>query len=153
MAGCPGRGIGIDLGSRRIGVALCDSTGTLATPYETVERSGDRAADHRRLVELAVDADAAFVVVGVPYTLAGGDAGAAAVAALDEAEELRERLPAGCELHLQDERLTTVTAEQCLTKMGIRGRRRRQLVDRIAAAVILQSWLDGHCHRTGGTAE
>lgn len=153
MAGCPGRGIGIDLGSKRIGVALCDSAGTLATPYETVERSGDEPADHRRLVELVAEADAVFVVVGVPYSLAAGEAGVAASAALDEAERLRERLPAGCELHLQDERLTTVTAEQRLNEMGIRGRRRRQLVDQIAAAVILQSWLDGHCHRTGGTAE
>jgi putative Holliday junction resolvase len=51
-------------------------------------------------------------------------------------------LPVGCEVHLQDERFTTVTAQQRLTEMNVKGRRRRDLVDRIAAAVILQTWLD-----------
>lgn len=143
-----GRGLGVDLGTKRIGVAVCDSNGVLATPFETVHRSGDLAADHRRLVALVIEVEAAFVVVGLPYSLADGEVGVAAAAVLDEVEVLRGRLPSTCALHLQDERLTTVTAEQRLTELGIRGPRRRQLVDQVAAAVILQTWLDGHCRPT-----
>ncbi len=143
MARFSGRGLGIDLGSKRIGVALCDSNGTLATPYETVQRSGTTAADHGRLLALIEEAEATFVVVGVPYALRDGSLSPSAQAIVDEIEVFRTQLPDGCELHLQDERLTTVTAEQRLTEMGIKGARRKQLVDQIAAAVILQTWLDG----------
>ena len=137
-----GRGIGVDLGTKRIGLALCDSNGVLATPYETVQRSGKLDLDHRRLLEVINETDAAFVVVGVPYTLRDGRIGDSAEAVLAEVELLRTKLPTGCDLHLQDERLTSVTAEQRLSELGIRGPRRKQLVDQIAAAVILQTWLD-----------
>jgi putative Holliday junction resolvase len=137
-----GRGIGIDLGTKRIGLALCDSNGVLATPYETVQRSGSLDVDHRRLLDLINETEAAFVVVGVPYALRDGQVRAAAETILAEIERLRARLPEGCDLHLQDERLTSVTAEQRLSELGIRGPRRKQLVDQIAAAVILQTWLD-----------
>lgn len=148
-----GRGVGIDFGSKRIGVALCDSAGTLATPFETVQRSGDVTVDHRRLVALVTEVEATFVVVGVPYSLAAGEVGEAAAAVLEEVEALRRWLPHGCEVHLQDERLTTVTAQQRLTDLGVKGPRRRQLVDQVAAAVILQSWLDRHCRPTGEAPE
>lgn len=138
-----GRGLGIDLGSKRIGVALCDSNGTLATPYETVQRSGNVAADHRRLLALITEAEAAFIVFGVPYALRDGGVSESAQAILDEIVVFEQLLPEGCELHRQDERLTTVTAERRLTEMGIKGKKRKQLVDQIAAAVILQTWLDG----------
>ncbi|MFW2380230.1 MAG: Holliday junction resolvase RuvX [Acidimicrobiales bacterium] len=137
-----GRGIGIDFGTKRIGVALCDSNGVLATPYETLQRSGSVDVDHRRLAELVEEADAAFVVVGVPYALRDGSVTASAASILAEVEVLRKQLPEGCNLHLQDERLTSVTAEQRLTELGIKGPRRKQLVDQIAASVILQTWLD-----------
>jgi putative Holliday junction resolvase len=137
-----GRGIGIDFGTKRIGLALCDSNGTLATPYETLDRSGDVELDHRRLVTLIEETDAVFVVVGVPYALRDGSVTAAAQGILAEIEVLRPELPPGCEIHLQDERLTSVTAEQRLTQLGIKGRRRRELVDQIAASVILQTWLE-----------
>ena len=139
-----GRGIGIDLGTVRIGVAICDSNGTLATPYETVQRSGNVAADHRRLGAIVEECEATFVVVGVPYSLATGDAGPAAEAMLAEIAVFQASLPAGVALHHQDERLTSVTAEQRLNEMGVRGKRRKQLVDQIAATVILQTWIDGH---------
>ena len=139
----PGRGIGIDFGTKRIGVALCDSNGTLATPYETVQRSGNVDSDHRKLLSLIEEAEAAFVVIGVPYALRDGSVGAAAESILAESDVLGSKLPPTCALHLQDERLTSVTAEQRLTEMGIRGPRRKQLVDQIAASVILQTWLDG----------
>lgn len=133
------RAVGIDLGSRRIGLALCDSAGTLATPYGTVERSGDVALDHRRLAEHVAEAEAEIVVVGLPLSL-DGSVGPAAQGVLAEVERLEEALPVPVATH--DERLTTVTAEAGLREAGVKGRARREVVDQVAASVILQSWLD-----------
>jgi putative Holliday junction resolvase len=134
------RALGIDLGSVRIGVALCDSGGVLATPWETVPRSGDRARDHRRLLELAAEAEAEVLVVGLPLAL-DGSVGPAATAVLEEVAELRATAPVPVETY--DERLTTVTATRMLRERGVSGKARRKVVDQVAAAVILQSWLDG----------
>ena len=134
------RALGIDLGSKRIGVALCDSGGVLATPWETVERSGERRLDHRRLLDLASEAEAEILVVGLPLGL-DGTIGPAATAVLEEVEELRATAPVPVETY--DERLTTVTATRLLRESGVSGKARRKVVDQVAAAVILQSWLDG----------
>ena len=133
------RAVALDLGSRRIGVALSDSGGTVATPYETVQRSGDRARDHRRVAVLAEEAGAEVVVVGLPLSL-DGTVGPAARAILDEVVELRAALPV--EVVTWDERLSTVEAERSLRAMKVRKGDRRRVVDRLAATVILQSWLD-----------
>jgi putative Holliday junction resolvase len=135
----PVRAIALDLGSRRIGVALSDSGGTVATPYETVQRSGDRARDHRRVAALAEETGAEVVVVGLPLSL-DGKVGPAARAILDEVGELRVALPV--EVVTWDERLSTVEAERSLRAMKVRKGDRRRVVDRLAATVILQSWLD-----------
>ena len=137
------RAIGLDLGAKRIGVAL--SAGTLATPYEVVPRSGDRARDHRRIAELVDEAGATVVVVGLPLSL-DGSVGPAAQRALDEAEELSAALAVPVETW--DERLSTVTAERSLLAQDLRGPARRKVVDKVAAAVILQSWLDAGARRT-----
>ena len=134
------RALGIDLGSRRIGVALSDSNGVLASPYEVVERSGDRARDHRKLLELADEAEVEVLVVGLPLTM-DGEVGIAAGNVLDEVEELRAVAPVPVETY--DERLTTVTATRLLREQGVGGRARRAVVDKVAAAVLLQAWLDG----------
>ena len=131
------RALGLDLGSKRIGVAVADSGGTLATPYEVVARSGDRARDHRRIAELAAETEAAQLVVGLPLSLDGSE-GPAAQAALAEVEELRAAT--GLPVDTWDERLTTVTADQQLAHLD--GRARRAVVDKVAAAVMLQGWLD-----------
>lgn len=133
------RAVALDLGSRRIGVALSDSKGTVATPYEVVQRSGDRTRDHRRIGELVDEADAEVVVVGLPLSL-DGSIGPAARAILDEVEELRATLP--IDVVTWDERLTTVEAERSLRVMGVKKGNRRRIVDQVAATVILQSWLD-----------
>ena len=133
------RVLGLDLGSRRIGVAVCDSGGLLATPYEVVERSGDERADRERIAELVREVGAEAVVVGLPLSL-DGSAGPAATAALTEAEALRQVLDVPVECH--DERLSTVSASRTLAASGVRGRSRRKVVDQVAAAVVLQSWLD-----------
>jgi putative Holliday junction resolvase len=134
------RALGVDLGSRRIGVALSDSQGTLATPYETVERCGDVARDHRRLLELAEEAEVECLVVGLPLSLDGG-VGPAAEAVLAEVEQLRRATSLPVETY--DERLSTVTAHNLLRQGGRKGRARRKVIDQTAAAVILQAWLDG----------
>ncbi|HEY6531353.1 MAG TPA: Holliday junction resolvase RuvX [Acidimicrobiales bacterium] len=138
------RALGIDLGSRRIGVALCDSAGTLATPYETVERSGDVALDHRRLLALAEEAEVECLVVGLPLSL-DGTVGPAAQGVLDEIDRLRSTTPLPVETY--DERLTTVTADHLLRQGGRGGRARRKVVDQTAAAVLLQGWLDARAAR------
>ena len=138
-----GRAVGLDLGSRRIGVAVSDSAGTLASPRTTVLRTNDAAGDRRALVSLVLEAGAGVVVIGLPLSL-GGDRGTAAKGAEVEAAELAKLLgPEGVEVELFDERLTTVSAHAALAETGKSSRNRRSVVDRSAAAVILQAWLDG----------
>lgn len=133
------RALGIDLGEKRIGVALSDSGGRLATPYEVVQRTGDRGGDHARLAALVSETEAEVVVVGLPLSL-DGTVGVAAARAEHEADELRKVL--GVNVVTWDERLSTVEAERRLRTAGLSSRRRRRVVDQVAATVILQSWLD-----------
>ena len=133
------RAVALDIGTRRIGIALSDSAGTVATPYEVVTRSGDRSRDHRRIAALVEEAGAGIVVVGLPLSL-DGSTGPAAQAILAEVDELRAALPVN--VVTWDERLSTVEAERSLRAMRVRKGRHRQVVDQVAATVILQSWLD-----------
>jgi len=133
------RALGLDLGTRRIGVALSDSAGTVATPYDVVTRSVDRMRDHARIAEVVDEAGVEVVVVGLPLSL-DGSIGPAARAILDETDELRARLLVG--VVTWDERLSTVEAQQRLRAAGVKGRKGRRVVDQVAATVILQSWLD-----------
>jgi putative holliday junction resolvase len=139
------RAIGIDLGTRRIGVALSDGAGSLATPYEVVQRSGDTARDHRRIAALVEECGAETVVVGLPLSL-DGTVGPAADAALAEAEQIRRVL--SVPVVEWDERLTTVSAHRELAASGMGGKARRRVVDKVAASVMLQAWLD---HRRTST--
>ena len=132
--------VGLDLGSRRIGVAVSDPTGTIASPHGVVERSGDHAADHAALARLVADVGASRVVVGLPLSLSGA-MGRAAREVTEEAEALAKVV--GVPVETFDERLTTATAERSLGELGLRGPARRRVVDKVAAAVILQTWLDG----------
>jgi putative holliday junction resolvase len=137
-----GRAIGIDLGTRRIGVAVTDSAGTMALPRTTLVRGKDIDGDRRRLVELILEEEAVVVVIGLPLSL-DGSRGRAAVAAEAEADALRGLLgERGIGVELFDERLTTVSAHQALAAGGSDSRARRKLVDQAAAAVMLSAWLD-----------
>jgi putative Holliday junction resolvase len=136
------RTVGVDLGERRIGIALSDSAGRVATPWTRIDRSGTEAQDHRRLAALVDEAEAECVVVGLPLSL-DGSVGPAAQRALAEVERLRGVLAVPVETY--DERLTTVTAERALREKGVTGKRRRQVVDQVAASVLLQAWLDARC--------
>jgi len=139
----PGRAVGVDLGARRIGIAVSDSAGVLATPRGTIVRAGDRDRYRRELVDLVREEEAVVVVVGHPLSL-DGTRGPAALAAEEEAEALGGLLEGdGVRVELFDERLTTVSAHQALTAGGTRGRDQRAVVDQTAAAVMLMAWLDG----------
>jgi putative Holliday junction resolvase len=133
------RALGIDLGSKRIGVAIGNSDGTLATPFEVVQRSGDRRRDHAAIKALADEAEAGQLVVGLPLKM-DGTKGPAALAALEEVEELVT--DTGLPVATWDERLTTVTADRDLMAQGLKAGARRRVVDKVAATVMLQAWLD-----------
>ncbi|HET7488228.1 MAG TPA: Holliday junction resolvase RuvX [Acidimicrobiales bacterium] len=135
------RVVGVDLGTKRIGVAVSDPTGTLASPHSVLERSGDQSADHRRLADLVAEVAAERVVVGLPLSL-DGRMGPAAEATAAEAEALAAVV--GVPVETCDERLTTVSAQQALRAGGTPGRRQRAVIDKVAAAVLLQSWLDAN---------
>ncbi len=137
-----GRVVGIDLGSRRIGIAVSDSARTLALPRTTMTRTGDPDGDRRALVRLILEEEATTVVVGLPLSL-DGSRGRAAREAVAEAEAIGSLLEThGIEVELFDERLTTVTAHQVLAAGRSGERARRQVVDQAAAAVMLGAWLD-----------
>jgi putative Holliday junction resolvase len=134
-----GRVIGLDPGSKRVGVAVSDDDRRVATPIEVIARSGDLARDHRAIAALVEEWEATLVVVGLPLGMKG-DVGIAARNVLAEVETLRATLPVPVETY--DERLTTVTADRSLMEQGMRADARRRVVDKVAAAVLLQSWLD-----------
>lgn len=138
-----GRVVALDLGARRIGVAYCDSRRTLASPWGTVERSGDAARDQAAVTAAIDEIGARTVVVGLPLSLSGAS-GPAARAALHEVAALRQTLePLGIKVETADERFTTVEAQRSLTAAGRKGRASRSVIDSAAAMVLLQAWLDG----------
>ncbi|MDL9937303.1 Holliday junction resolvase RuvX [Gordonia sp. ABSL1-1] len=135
-----GRRLGIDVGSVRIGVAVCDPDGILATPVETVRRSPKDDADLRRLAELATEYEVIEVVVGLPKTLRN-EAGVAAQTAQAFGSRLADTI-APVPVSYADERLTTVTAQQALHASGRSVKSSRSVIDQAAAVAILQGWLD-----------
>lgn len=139
-----GRRLGVDVGKVRVGVAWCDPDGILATPLETVARdtaSGeDVPSDIRRIAELTAEHGIVEIVVGLPVTLKGTES-FAAVEAREYVKLLAQNIT-GVPVHLVDERLTTVVASRRLTERGVKGKRKRAVVDQAAAVEILQHWLD-----------
>jgi putative Holliday junction resolvase len=132
-----GRILGLDLGEVRIGVAISDPDQRLAVPLGTVHTGAP--ADLKAIAALVSENDVTAVVVGYPLLLSG-EAGARAHLAEGFAEALRAVL--GIPVVLQDERLSTVEADRALTAAGADGRERRRMIDRSAATVILQAFLD-----------
>jgi putative holliday junction resolvase len=138
------RVLGVDLGARRIGVAICDDGRVLATPYETVARCGNRTVEHGRILELLDETGATAVVVGLPLSLDGSENDATR-SARSEVRGLQKRLRRegrSVAVEMIDERLTTVTAHHQLHSAGLASRKHREVVDATAAAVLLQTWLD-----------
>ncbi|HIE37731.1 MAG TPA: Holliday junction resolvase RuvX [Anaerolineae bacterium] len=140
------RVLALDVGERRVGVAVSDPTRTVARPVGTLER-GFRAADFAAIADLVAEHDAGLVVVGRPLTLRG-EVGPQARQVERYAQALAESLPVP--VQLWDERYSTATAEEVLRRMRKKGKRRGQgEVDAVAAAVILQGFLDSHAWEEG----
>lgn len=130
--------MGLDVGERRIGVALSDPFGSFAQPHATVERRGDQAALDR-LVETAREWEVEALVVGLPLHMSGEES-AMAEKIRGFCDRLGERL--GMEVDYWDERLSSQEAERTLIAGGMRRSKRRQVIDQVAAVLILQSYLD-----------
>lgn len=128
----------IDPGSKRVGLALSDETGTIASPYRTVAAE-PRASLVERLLATAREAGAERLLVGLPRNL-DGSSGPEARAARALAEQLRQ--DGGLPVDMIDERLSSVAAERHLVAGGMRRSRRREVVDQVAATLLLQSWLE-----------
>ena len=128
--------LGIDLGRARIGVAVSDELGMLAHPVETIPAGNQAAA---RIAELVREKNAERVVVGLPRHM-NGTAGEGAAEALAFVEKLRALV--SCEVVTWDERLTTTAANRALRESGRKTRESRQIVDQVAAQMILQGYLD-----------
>jgi putative Holliday junction resolvase len=129
------RTLGVDYGTKRIGLAISDDLGLMARPLEVVRRA-DLMETLSRMVD---EYDVATVVVGLPTSLAGHE-GASASEARELGSEIAARL--GIPVTYVDERFTTRMAESALIETGMRRRSRRNAVDKAAAAIILQTYLD-----------
>ena len=132
------RALGVDPGTKRIGIAVSDRSGTIASPLTVLRRSKSKQHDLHELARIAREEEADVIVVGLPLNMDGSE-GPAARAAMSEARRLATLVDVPVELH--DERLTTVTADRDMTAAGLNAVERRQVVDKIAAAIMLQSWL------------
>jgi len=132
------RAMALDVGDRRIGVALSDALGITAQRLTMIERAS-LAKDLDAIAQLVAEHEVEDVVVGLPLTM-HGDLGDQAKKVMHFVDALKARLP--CRVHVLDERLTTVQGERSLLATDTSRRRRKQLVDQIAAQLILQSYLD-----------
>jgi len=146
-----GRRLGVDVGKVRVGVAVCDPDGILATPLVTVSRDMGAAADSvpadiAELVRLVREHEAVQIVVGLPVRLNGAE-GPAAIDIRAYADRLA-RAVGHVPIVLADERMSTVVATRRLAERGVRGKRQRAVVDQAAAVEILQSWLDAQRRQT-----
>lgn len=135
--------LGLDYGDRRIGVAVSDAFGWTAQGIEVVQRRED-GSHLQRIAELAKLNEAEEVVVGLPKNM-NGTIGPRGELCIEFAESLRELL--GLPVHLWDERLTTVSAERTLLEADVSRKKRKQVVDKIAAGLILQNYLDSKSKR------
>jgi len=133
------RSLGIDLGTRRIGVAMSDSSGVIASPLTVLTRSSTHAQDHKKIQELIDEHEVDCVVVGMPLSMSG-KVGPAAKSAQDEINEMETAL--SVPVYSYDERLTSKTANESMMQANMKAQARRRIVDKIAAAVMLQGWLD-----------
>jgi putative Holliday junction resolvase len=144
----PGCVLALDVGTRRLGVAVSDPTGTLASPLVTLQR-GTVEADAAALARLATEHEATLIVAGLPVALNGREE-LAARTVRDYLAALTPHLPPHVTFELSDERMTTVVAQRSLAAAGMPGRRRKDVVDQLAASVILQGWLDRRRGEPGG---
>ena len=136
-----GRALGLDPGQRRIGVAVSDPSRTIASPVRFIDTRTDDVAQTLR--DICIEYEVAIVVVGLPISLDGSE-GPSAKASREFADVVRKAT--GLDVEFQDERFTTRTAEAALIEGGVNRKTRKEKRDQIAAAVMLQSYLDRRSH-------
>lgn len=134
----------LDLGTRTIGVAVSDVTGLIANGIETVRRTSPER-DFSRLEQLVAQWEIGEIVLGYPKNM-NGTIGERAKVSEQFAEELKNRFP-GISVVLWDERLSTVAAERVLIDADLQRKKRRKIIDMMAAVVILQNYLDSRSLR------
>ena len=133
--------LALDVGQKRIGIAISDQSGSIALPLKTLVRGDCLDDDLCQLAAIARDRQAQRIVVGLPTSLSG-QPGPAAQQMAEFAEALDQ--VASAEVVLWDERLTTVIAEKTMIAAEAKRRQRRQHIDKVAATLILQNYLDAH---------
>ncbi len=141
------RALGIDLGEARIGLAISDDLGMMAHPLETivVKETPDPVA---RIALIAARDGIGAIILGLPRNM-DGTYGPAAEKSRAFAEKLREKIP-GADVRLWDERLTSVAAQRALHESGRNVKQSREVIDQVAAQLILQGWLDAQAMLGGG---
>jgi putative Holliday junction resolvase len=130
--------MGLDYGDRKIGVAVSDLLGWTAQGVEVVERRRD-GSEMQRIAELTREYEVEEIVVGLPKNM-NGSIGPRGEICIDFADKLKDMLK--LPVHLWDERLTTVSAERTLIEADVSRKKRKQVVDKMAASLILQNYLD-----------
>ncbi|WP_432837085.1 Holliday junction resolvase RuvX [Dactylosporangium sp. CA-092794] len=140
-----GRRLGVDVGSVRVGVAVCDPDGILASPVATLARdqttdSDATPSDMSEILRYVREYEAVAIVVGLPINLAGKEGPAAAL--IRQYADRLAAVSAPVPVVLTDERMSTAAATRRLSERGVRGRRQRAVIDQVAAVEILQGWLD-----------
>ena len=133
--------MGLDYGGATMGVAISDELLLTAQPVETIRREREKQlrTTYRRIEELIEEYDVGKIVLGLPLNM-NDTVGERALMAESVAEDLRRRT--GLEVIMQDERLTTVEAHHILDEAGLDWKKKAEVVDKIAASIILQSYLD-----------
>jgi putative Holliday junction resolvase len=129
--------LGLDPGERRIGVALSDAGGIIAQPHEVIDRTTAHVAD--RLRAIVAEHGVTRIVVGLPVSLSGGEGRAAEAA---RSFGVWVAVETGLVVEYADERFTSVGAERALLEAGMRREKRRGVKDKVAAALLLQAFLD-----------
>ena len=135
--------LGLDYGDRRIGVAASDAFGWTAQGLEVLERRRDEG-EFARIAELVREHEISEIVVGLPKNM-NGTVGPRGEICIAFAERLRDEL--NLPVHLWDERLTTMAAERTLIEADVSRKKRKQVVDKMAASLILQNYLDANSRR------
>lgn len=135
--------LGVDPGTKRVGLALADLETRFARPVETV----DADAARERIPQLVADSGVTTVVIGRPLSLSGGE-GPAVDAYRGFVSEVRSALPAGVDVVEYDERLTSIVARRRLQDAGLDAKKARPLIDAVAAQVMLQGYIDSQVRRS-----
>lgn len=133
------RAMALDLGDRRVGIAMSDLMKMIANGYETYYRSGDETRDIEYIKRLVVDNNVDEVVIGLPINMDGTE-GVRVEKSREFGQKLGEIIDA--KIFFEDERLTTVSAERVLIEGDVRRDKRKTVIDMVAATIILQAFLD-----------